>query len=90
MVRTTFVNGSTTWPALRWDPPSLPYPVGMLRYQFQSSTDLSRWFDTSPDGGFGLGDPPGRFFRIQLPREFFRIDFRYPDEPETGGPILVE
>ena len=33
---------------------------------------------------------PGVFFRIQLPREFFRIDFRYPDEPETGGPILEE
>ncbi len=90
MARTTFVNGPTNWPALRWDPPSLPYPVGMLRYQFQSSTDLSRWFDTSPDGGFGLGDPPGRFFRIDLPREFFRIDFRYPDEPETGGPILED
>lgn len=90
MVRTTYVNGPTNWPALRWDPPSLPYSTSMLRYQFQGSTDLFRWSNISPDAGFGLGDPPGRFFRIHLPREFFRIDFRYPAEPETGGLILGE
>jgi len=90
MESTTFVNGPTMWPALRWDPPSLSYSTGMLRYQFQSSINLTHWSNTSPDGGFGFGDPPGRFFRINLPREFFRIDFRYPAEPETGGLILGE
>src|SRR5690606_38991250 len=68
MTRTTFTNGPTSWPALRWDPPSLPYNAGMLRYQFQNSVNLATWLDTSPDGGFGLGDPPGRYFRIELPR----------------------
>lgn len=90
MTRTTFTNGPTSWPALRWDPPTLPYPAGMLRYQFQNSFNLAQWANTTPDGGLGLGDPPGRFFRIEAAREFFRIDFRYPDAPESSGPILVE
>jgi hypothetical protein len=89
MVRTPFVNGATSWPALRWDPPALPYPVGMLRYQMQRSTTLESWSDTTPDGGTGLGDPAGNFFRIEFPREFFRIDFRYP-APPVGGGLLFE
>jgi hypothetical protein len=90
MVRTTFVNGGTTWPALRWEPPALPYPVGMLRYQMQRSTTLQGWSDTNPDGGFGLGDPSGHFFRIEFPREFFRIHFRYPAPPTSGGLVPLE
>lgn len=84
MTRTTFTNTSTSFPALRWDRPSLPYSVTGLNYQMRRSLDLVNWTNASPDGGLGFGDPPGRYFRISGERSFFRIEFQYPINPATS------
>ncbi|QJE95932.1 FG-GAP repeat protein [Luteolibacter luteus] len=88
MSRTTFTNTSTTFAAMRWDRPSLPYSVGGLNYQMRRSSDLLRWNNASPDGGLGLGDPPGRYFRILGGRGFFRIDFQYPTNPSIALDVV--
>lgn len=78
MTQTTFSNGVTSFPAMRWDRPSLPYSTAGLNYQMHRSIDLIHWINASPDGGLGIGDPPGRYFRITGDRGFFRIEFQYP------------
>lgn len=85
MVQTIFIGGgSTTFPALRWDVPVLPYPTSGLNYQMRRSSNLIQWNNASIDGGLGLGDPPGRYFRMPPPRGFFRIQFRYPEESSAA------
>ena len=84
MTPTVFNNGFTSFPAMRWDVPALPYPTGYLNYQMRRSSNLTQWSNAHIDGGLGLGDPPGRYFQIIPPRGFFRIRFRYPEETSAA------
>ena len=64
----------------------------MLNYQMQRSENLADWSDTGRDAGGGLGEPDGHFYRIDRPREFFRLDLRYPEEDSSadGGVIIID
>ena len=87
MTQTVFNNGATSFPAMRWNVPALSYPVGYLNYQMRRSSNLVQWNNAPIDGGLGLGDPPGRYFRMPPPRGFFRIQFRYPEE--SAAALLI-
>jgi hypothetical protein len=92
MERTLYDNGTVSWPALEWTRPELPYSAAMLNYQMQRSENLADWSDTGRDAGGGLGEPNGHFYRIDRPREFFRLDLRYPEEDSSadGGVIIID
>ncbi len=92
MERTLYEDGATTWPALEWIKPDPPYSTLMLNYQMQRSENLENWADTLRDGGGGLGEPDGHFYRMDRPREFFRLDLRYPEEDSSadGGIIIID
>ncbi len=91
MQRTLYDEGTASWPALEWTRPDPPYSTSMLNYQMQRSENLEDWSNTSRDGGGGLGEPDGHFYRIDRPREFFRLDLRYPEEDSSddGGIIII-
>lgn len=78
MTYTTFINTTTSWPAMEWSPPALAYDHQFLNYQIQKSADLGTWQNTTPAGGLGVGDPPGRYYRLTDPRGFFRLHALYP------------
>ncbi len=82
---TTFTNATSSWPAMRWSPPTLSYSATLLDYQMEGSPDLDAWSTVSPAGGLSPGDPPGWFFRLTTPRAFFRLHLLYPSEVNTDG-----
>ncbi len=79
MTPTVFTNSSTSFPAMRWNRPSLPYSVSGLTYQMRRSANLVKWVNATADGGLNFGDPPGLYYRITGDRGFFRIEFHYPE-----------
>lgn len=87
--RTTYVNGSTTWPAMRFDRPIHSYQTRTMHYRMQGGADLKSWgtarYSTLPDSTIA------RYYRAENTKAFYRLAPKYPDftAEDSGGIILA-
>ena len=89
MSSTTFASGSTSFPAMRFTRPTLPYVTGGLHYRMEGCADMAAWrqlrYEIEP-----LGNPGERFYGAPPPRFFYRLAPKYPDfNPEDEAPIII-